>query len=185
MSGCGARTAAGSLEAVELLRKGSQARLRAACDDRGPHARPRRAISANIDCLSSRRGPAAPCRRTSFVSASGQERRRTRAGPRKRRRLERSRLSPRPSPGPSREYHQAARPFVASSHRGDGSIAACDLLIQSMQLTHERGERRAHAGRNRLVALRHDDAMTPISARCLRSALISCVRCATSISRAL
>ena len=59
--------------------------------------------------------------------------------------------------------HQAARPFVASSHRGDGSIAARDLLIQSMQLTHERGE----------------------AARCPRSALISCVRCATSISRAL
>jgi hypothetical protein len=30
------------------------ARLRAACDDRGPHARPRQAISANIDCPSGR-----------------------------------------------------------------------------------------------------------------------------------
>ncbi len=53
--------------------------------------------------------------------------------------------------------HQAARPFVASSHRGDSSIAACDLLVQNMQLPHQRGECRAHAGRNRLVAFRFDD----------------------------
>ena len=45
------------------------ARLRAACNDRGPHARPRRAMSTNIDCPSSRCGPASACRRTSFVSA--------------------------------------------------------------------------------------------------------------------
>jgi hypothetical protein len=92
--------------------------------------------------------------------------------------------------------HQAAR-FVASSHRGDGSIAARDLLIQSMQLTHERGERRARAGRNRLVAFRHDNPRQfagvfeplrrddPNLGQSPRSALISCVRCATSISRAL
>ena len=87
------------------------ARLRAACDDRGPHARPRQAISANIDCPSSRCGPAAPCRRTSFVSVSGQERRRTHAGLRKRRHPERSRPSPRPSPGPSQEWSSVGAPF--------------------------------------------------------------------------
>jgi hypothetical protein len=36
---------------------------------------------------------------------------------------------------------------MVMSHRGDGSIAAYDLLIQSVQLTHEQGKRRAHAGR--------------------------------------
>jgi hypothetical protein len=93
--------------------------------------------------------------------------------------------------------HQAARHFVASSHRGDGSIAARDLLIQSMQLTHERGERCAHAGRNRLVAFRFDDPRQvtgvfeplrrddPNLGQMPAGALISCVRCATSISRAL
>src|SRR4029450_9290606 len=38
----------------------------------------RRHMSANIDCPSSRRGLAAPCRRTRFVSGSDPERRRTR-----------------------------------------------------------------------------------------------------------
>jgi hypothetical protein len=49
--------------------------------------------------------------------------------------------------------HQSARQFVVSSHRSDGSIAARDFLIQNMQLPHQWGERRAHAGWNRLVAL--------------------------------
>jgi len=49
------------------------------------------------------------------------------------------------------------RHFVISSYRGDGSIAARDLLIQNMQLPHQRGERRLHAARNRLVAFRQDD----------------------------
>ena len=48
-------------------------------------------------------------------------------------------------------------PFVASSHRGDSSIAARDLLVQNMQLPHQRGECRAHAGRNRPVAFCFDD----------------------------
>ena len=47
--------------------------------------------------------------------------------------------------------HEPARRFLISGHRGDGSIAARDLLIQSVQLTHERSERHAHAGRNRRV----------------------------------
>jgi divalent metal cation (Fe/Co/Zn/Cd) transporter len=32
--------------------------------------------------------------------------------------------------------HEPARRFIGSSHRGDGSIAARDLPIQSVQLTH-------------------------------------------------
>ncbi len=74
-----------------------------------------RALGSNralrITSWFSRRGPGAPCRPTSFVSASGQERRRTRAGLRKRRSPERWRPSPRPSPGPSREWSSVGAPF--------------------------------------------------------------------------
>ena len=61
--------------------------------------------------------------------------------------------------------HQSACHFVVSSHRGDGSIAARDFLIQNMQLPHQRGERRAHAGRNSLPSAR----MTRVNSRAFLS----------------
>ena len=56
----------------------------------------------------------------------------------------------------ARNGHQPTRRCVTTSHRGDGSIAACDLLIKQMQLTHERCERGSHACRYRLVVFGHD-----------------------------
>jgi hypothetical protein len=47
-----------------------------------------------------------------------------------------------------RNGQKPAPPFHPLGHRGDGSIAARNHLIQSVQLTHERGKRRAHAGQS-------------------------------------
>jgi hypothetical protein len=52
---------------------------------------------------------------------------------------------------------RGARHRVRSRHHGDGSIAARDLFVKGMQLTHERSERSAHTCRKRLVAFRHDE----------------------------